>query len=119
MEELEGNIKKFLTQIDTLLNDIETIKSQRNKLRLSLEEDKAKLQRKFIEQNTARLNVIKAEERRNEASEGSMELKTEAGCLSKIQKYTIGQMMKRGADVRVVKGIDGVKQLLAEIEVSQ
>ena len=47
------------------------------------------------------------------------ELKTEAGCLSKIQKYKIGQMMKRGADVRVVKGIDGVKQLLAEIEVSQ
>ena len=41
------------------------------------------------------------------------ELKTEVGYLS---KYTIGQMMKRGADVRVVKGIDGVRQLLAEIE---
>lgn len=44
------------------------------------------------------------------------ELKTEVGYLSKIQRYTIGQMMKRGADVRVVKGIDGVRQLLAEIE---
>ncbi len=78
MEELEGNIKKFLTQIDNLLNEIENTKSERNKLRLALEEDKAALQRKFIEQNTARLNVIKAEERRNEASEGSMELKAEA-----------------------------------------
>lgn len=30
--------------------------------------------------------------------------------------YTIGEMQKRGADVRVVKGIDEVMQLLAEIE---
>ena len=46
-------------------------------MRLSIEEIKGELQRKFIEQNTARLNVIKAEERKNEASEGSMELKNE------------------------------------------
>jgi hypothetical protein len=44
------------------------------------------------------------------------ELKTETGRLSKIQKYTIGEMQKRGADVRVVKGLAEVKQLLAEIE---
>ena len=43
------------------------------------------------------------------------ELKTETGRLSKIQKFTIGEMQKRGADVRVVKGLDQVKQLLAEI----
>ncbi|MCM1134850.1 MAG: chromosome segregation protein SMC [Clostridium sp.] len=78
MEELEGNIKKFLTKIDALLNEIEAAKEERNKLRLSLEEDKAALQRKFIEQNTARLNVIKAKERKDEASEGSLELKAEA-----------------------------------------
>lgn len=77
MEELEGKVKKFLVEIDILLNEIEKIKEERNKLRLSLEEDKAALQRKFIEQNTARLNVIKAQERRDEASEGSMELKAE------------------------------------------
>ena len=44
------------------------------------------------------------------------ELKTETGRLAKIQRYTIGEMKKRGADVRVVKGIDEVMQLLAEIE---
>lgn len=44
------------------------------------------------------------------------ELKTETGRLSKIQQHTIGQMRKRGADVRVVKGLDAVKALLAEIE---
>lgn len=77
IEELEGKVKKFLKEIDVLLNEIEETKEKRNKLRLSLEEDKAALQRKFIEQNTARLNVIKAEERKDEASEGSMELKAE------------------------------------------
>ena len=43
------------------------------------------------------------------------ELKTETGRLSKIQRYTVEQMQKRGADVRVVKGMDSVKALLDEI----
>lgn len=77
MAELEGKVKQFLKEIDQLLNEIEETKAERNKLRLSLEEDKAALQKKFIEQNTARLNVIKAQERKEEASEGSMELKSE------------------------------------------
>ncbi len=77
MEELEAKVKKYLKEIDALLQDIEDTKSRRNKLRLALEEDKAALQKKFIEQNTARLNVIKAKERKDEASEGSMELKNE------------------------------------------
>ncbi|MGN1180494.1 MAG: chromosome segregation protein SMC [Suilimivivens sp.] len=77
MEELEGKVKKYLKEIDKLLQDIEDTKAERNKLRLSLEEDKSALQKKFIEQNTARLNVIKAKERKDEASEGSLELKAE------------------------------------------
>lgn len=44
------------------------------------------------------------------------ELKTETGRLAKIQRYTIEKMQKCGADVRVVKGLDAVKALLAEIE---
>lgn len=44
-----------------------------------------------------------------------VELKTETGRLTKIQQYTIEQMMKRRADVRVIKGMDSVKELLAEI----
>lgn len=77
IEELNEKVKKYLKQVDELLEDIEKTKQERNQLRLSLEEDKAALQKKFIEQNTARLNVIKAEERKNEASEGSVELKNE------------------------------------------
>lgn len=77
MEEMEASVKKYLKEVDTLLQEIEDTKAERNKLRLSLEEDKASLQKKFIEQNTARLNVIKAKERKEEASESSLELKTE------------------------------------------
>ena len=77
MEEMEARVKKYLKEVDTLLQEIEDTKAERNKLRLSLEEDKASLQKKFIEQNTARLNVIKAKERKEEASESSLELKNE------------------------------------------
>lgn len=45
-----------------------------------------------------------------------VELKTETGRLSKIQRYITGEMAKRGADVRVVKGLEQVTELLAEIE---
>ena len=77
MDELEKKVKDYVKQIDDILNDIEETKKQRNKLRLAIEENKAAQQRKLLEQNTARLNVLKAEERRDEASEGSLELKNE------------------------------------------
>ena len=44
------------------------------------------------------------------------ELKTSKGVLSAIQKYVIGQMLLRNADVRVLYGLEQVKELLAEIE---
>ena len=44
-----------------------------------------------------------------------VELKTEKGRLAKLQEYIIKQMMQRGADVRVIKGMDAVKELLEEI----
>lgn len=45
-----------------------------------------------------------------------VELKTDVGRLSKIQKYVISEMQKRKANVRVVKGLTAVKELLAEIK---
>lgn len=44
-----------------------------------------------------------------------VELKTETGRLAKIQRYTIDEMKKRGADVRVTKGLSDVKELLKKI----
>ncbi len=77
MDELERKVKQYVIDIDQILNDIEKTKAARNKLRLEIEDIKGQLQRKFIEQNTARLNVNQARERKHEAAEGSEELRTE------------------------------------------
>lgn len=77
MEELEKKVKQYVIDIDQILNDIEETKRKRNKLRLELEDIKGQLQRKFIEQNTARMNVIQAQDKKSETEEGFGELKNE------------------------------------------
>ncbi|MDE6846749.1 MAG: chromosome segregation protein SMC, partial [Lachnospiraceae bacterium] len=77
MEELEKKVKQYVVDIDKLLNDIEDTKRRRNKLRLDLEDIKGQLQRRFIEQNTARMNVMQARDKKSETEEGFSELKTE------------------------------------------
>lgn len=77
MEELEKKVKQYVTDIDRILNDIEETKKKRNKMRLELEDVKGQLQRKFIEQNTARMNVIQAQDKKSETEEGFGELKNE------------------------------------------
>ena len=77
IDELEKKVKDYLKKIDDLLNDIEQTKEERRRLRKELEQTKADLQNKFIEQNTARLNVINAEEKMNETGKGFDGLKTE------------------------------------------
>lgn len=44
-----------------------------------------------------------------------VELKTEKGRLSSIQKHTIDEMKKRGADVRVLYGRQDVKNFIADV----
>lgn len=44
-----------------------------------------------------------------------IELKTEIGRLAKIQQWQLDEMRKRGADVRVLKGLDQVMEFLAEV----
>lgn len=121
MEELEEKVKKYLKEIDALLSEIEETKQKRNQIRLSIEEDKSALQRKFIEQNTARLNVIKAEERRNEASEGSMELKNEERDIEnqiqdiQIQKQEIQKELSESEELE--KNVDlQIKEFTNELE---
>ncbi len=77
MEELEKKVKEYVKEIDRLLNEVEDTKKGRNKLRLEIEDVKGQIQRKFIEQNTARMSVMQAEEKKNETAEGFGELKTE------------------------------------------
>lgn len=44
-----------------------------------------------------------------------VELKTDIGRLAKIQKWQRSEMEKRGADVRVLYGLDAVKTFLEEV----
>lgn len=44
-----------------------------------------------------------------------VELKTDVGRLANIQKWQRGEMEKRGADVRVLYGLDAVKGFLREV----
>lgn len=44
-----------------------------------------------------------------------VELKTEVGRLAKVQKWQRREMEKRGADVRVLYGMDEVKEFLREV----
>lgn len=44
-----------------------------------------------------------------------IELKTEIGRLASIQKWQIAEMRRRGADVRMLKGWDAVKEFVEEV----
>lgn len=71
MEELSKKVEAISQTITDLTLQIEQTKEKRNKLRMDLEALKSDIQKEFIEQNTARLNVETARERMEEAEEGS------------------------------------------------
>ncbi len=77
IEELEKHVQKLLATIDTINQEIDDTKSKRNKMRMDLEALKVDIQRKSIEQNTARVNISQARERMEEEVEGVQSLKLE------------------------------------------
>jgi len=116
-EEAEANIKKHLQEIDALMKGIDETKSNRNSLRLQLEETKNELQNKFIDQNTARLNVIKATEKKEAALAGSVALISEeneiAGQIKEIE------LAKKGILAELIESEGLEKRLEEEIRVYQ
>ncbi|MBQ6733799.1 MAG: chromosome segregation protein SMC [Lachnospiraceae bacterium] len=68
-------LKKRVKELEQMAleaeQSIERTKQHRNDLRLTIENARKTLQEKFIEQNTARLNVVREEEKQKEA-EGSL-----------------------------------------------
>ena len=77
MEAIEQNIKALADRIEEINREIEEKKTTRNHFRMEVETMKAELQMKFIEQNTARLNVTAALERKEEALADAGELTQE------------------------------------------
>ena len=77
LDELEKNAKKLLALIDEINCDIDRTKSERNQMRMELETLKTDIQKKSIEQNTARLNIRQARERMEEEVEGVASIQME------------------------------------------
>ena len=77
IEELEKNAKALLDSVDDLNKSIEQTKQKRNQMRMDLETLKADIQRKSIEQNTARIGIEQARERMEEEVESTASLRAE------------------------------------------
>ena len=108
--ELKEMVKKYQSEIDGIQKEIETIKEERNRLRSSLETMRLTLQNKFIEQNTARLNVTAAEEKWNETEEGF-------GSLQEEQEQIEVQIAQINADKeRTVRELEESQQLEQTVE---
>ena len=83
MEELDKRVKEALKKIDGLISDIEKTKTERNKLRLELEEVKSRIQGQYIKLNTANLNLQKAQEKIDETAKGVGNLNNEQAEIEK------------------------------------
>ncbi|MCM1326085.1 MAG: chromosome segregation protein SMC [Bacteroidales bacterium] len=77
MEELEKNVKELFEAIQEGNQKISDIKERRNQLRVDVETIKSDIQKKIIEQNTARLNISQARERMEEEAQSVQSLKKE------------------------------------------
>lgn len=67
IEELERSVSELKKQVKEHKDRLEDIKTARDLLSDDLEEEKRKLQEQYILQNTAKLNVERATEQRNES----------------------------------------------------
>ena len=77
VEELEKQVLLAKEKVQKATQELDKMKEDRNVLRKSIEEEKAKLQQLFIKQNTARLNVMAAQEKKEEAETNFDDMKQE------------------------------------------
>ena len=75
--ELEEKASALAKELDAIVDKLEQIREERNKVRLELAAGKDELQDAFIRQNTARMNVAQAQEKRGSVQRGFDELKEE------------------------------------------
>ncbi|MBD5452015.1 MAG: chromosome segregation protein SMC [Lachnospiraceae bacterium] len=117
IEELASKVEETKKRLQQAEQDIEDIKAERNVLRKDIEEAKAKLQALFIEQNTARLNVVAAEERKAEAEQGFGSLKDEE---EEIAKKTVEMNADKDKILEALKNSEEEeKKLEADIRMYQ
>ncbi len=79
MDELEKKVKEALGLINSYMDGIEKLKTERNRLRVEIEDTKVKSQNEFIRLNTANLNLQKAQEKIDATTRGVDDLNREQG----------------------------------------
>ena len=77
IEELTARVKALEKTVGGVEKEIEDTKQSRNRLRMDLETIRAQMQRKSLEQNTARISIAQARERMAEEEEGFGSMKRE------------------------------------------
>ena len=77
IEQLKEQVRQTLKQVDALLEETEAIRKNRAQLRTKLDLTKEELQQEFIRQNTARMNVAAAREKKEQTLAGYDSLKKE------------------------------------------
>ena len=114
MDELEKKVKEYQDVIKECLATIEELKAERMKVRRDLEDIRAKSQECLIRQNTARINVQTAKEKKNENGLGYTELKEEQQDIE--QQFQSLLQERENASEELVKSENVQKELEKEIE---
>ncbi len=86
LEELGKKVKELSEKTESLEREIQNIREERNKLRVQSETLRVTLQNAFIEQNTIRLNLEAAKEKKEETANGFGDLKTEEAQIEETYK---------------------------------
>lgn len=103
IDELNKNIEKLFNEMREIEHSIELKKEERNKLRAKIDSIRNGIQKKFIEQNTARLNVENARSKQGQAREDFEEL-----------SLTRADLEKQNSDINLQK--EEIREQLAESE---
>ncbi|MCR4748332.1 MAG: chromosome segregation protein SMC, partial [Lachnospiraceae bacterium] len=100
MEEMKQRMHDTLTLIDTLQEQIESTKKDRNAVRVEIENIKMNLQTAYIKQNTVRLSLNAARNRQEENQADTDSLKNESKELEKqisentLERESITELMQ-------------------------
>lgn len=84
--ELEKRTKELKASMEKLEEEIASSREERNRLRAEQESVRVQLQAKFIEQNTARMNINAEEERKKESAEGYDALREENATIEETKQ---------------------------------
>ena len=127
LQELEKKVQEEKQEVEKILKEIEKTKTERNTLRTTLEEIGASLQQLFISQNTARVNVTREKEKKEEYSGSYESLKEENESISRrmeelkekkesiLQELTASEEKERANNDLIEKN-DGILSEVRKVE---